>query len=100
MLGTIVGVLIAAALLALPLSPLAVIVVVVLLQMTAELVVGRNYGLTLAFVTPLAILMVELAHPVDELVLLRDRALETALGVLVGVVATLLTHAASQRSRS
>jgi hypothetical protein len=33
-------------------------------------------------------------------VLLRDRALETALGVLVGVVATLLTHAASQRSRS
>ena len=100
MLGTIVGVMIAAALLALPLSPLAVIVVVVLLQMTAELVVGRNYGLTLAFVTPLAILMVELAHPVDELVLLRDRALETALGVLVGVVATLLTHAASQRSRS
>ncbi|QHC65640.1 FUSC family protein [Rathayibacter sp. VKM Ac-2759] len=97
MLGTVVGVAIAAALLALPLSPLGTIVVVVLLQMAAELVVGRNYGLTLAFVTPLAILMVELAHRTDELVLLRDRALETAIGVAVGVAATLLAHAAAAR---
>ncbi|KZX22360.1 FUSC family protein [Rathayibacter tanaceti] len=99
MLGTVVGVLIAAGLLALPLPPLAVIVVVVLLQMTAELFVGRNYGLTLAFVTPLAILMVELAHRTDELVLLRDRALETALGVLVGVASTLIAHSASRRGQ-
>lgn len=73
--------------------------VVVLLQMTAELFVGRNYGLTLAFVTPLAILMVELAHRTDELVLLRDRALETALGVLVGVASTLIAHSASRRGQ-
>ncbi|OOB91652.1 FUSC family protein [Rathayibacter sp. VKM Ac-2630] len=99
MLGTVVGVAIAAALLALPLSPLATIAVVVLLQVLAELFVGRNYGVTLAFVTPLAILMVELAHRTDELVLLRDRALETAIGVAVGVVATLLAHAASSRRR-
>lgn len=95
MLGTIVGVLIAAALLAAPVPPLAVIAVVVLLQMSAELVVGRNYGITLAFVTPLAILMVELAHRTNELALLRDRALETALGVLVGVAATLIAQVAS-----
>lgn len=99
MLGTIVGVGFAAALLALPLSPLATIVVVVALQMAAELVVGRNYGLTLAFVTPLALLMVELAHRTDELVLLRDRALETTIGVVVGVVATLIAHAASRSTR-
>lgn len=97
MLGTIVGVAIAAALLALPLSPLATILVVVVLQMTAELFVGRNYGLTLVFVTPLAILMVELAHRTDELVLLRDRALETAIGVAVGVAVTLIAHAAQTR---
>lgn len=97
MLGTIVGVAIAAAFLALPLSPLATILVVVVLQMTAELFVGRNYGLTLVFVTPLAILMVELAHRTDELVLLRDRALETAIGVAVGVAATLIAHAARTR---
>jgi uncharacterized membrane protein YccC len=66
--------------------------------MLAELVVGRNYGLTLALITPLAILMVELAHHTDEFVLLRDRALETAIGVAVGVAATLLTHAVATRT--
>ncbi|MCJ1702696.1 FUSC family protein [Rathayibacter sp. VKM Ac-2926] len=100
MLGTVIGVAIAAALLALPLSPLATIGVVVLLQMLAELVVGRNYGLTLALITPLAILMVELAHHTDEFVLLRDRALETAIGVAVGVAATLLAHAVASRTHS
>lgn len=91
-LGTVVGIGVAAAILALGLPTLATIVVVVALQVLAELFVGRNYGLTLAFVTPLAILMVELAHHVEEGVLLRDRLVETALGVAVGVLVVLATH--------
>ncbi|NQX13799.1 FUSC family protein [Microbacteriaceae bacterium VKM Ac-2855] len=91
-LGTVVGIGVAAAILLLDLPSLATIAVAVALQMLAELFVGRNYGLTLAFVTPLAILMVELAHHVDESVLLRDRLVETALGVAVGLVFVLLAH--------
>jgi hypothetical protein len=97
-LGTVVGIGVAAAILALGLPTLATILVVVGLQVLAELFVGRNYGLTLAFVTPLAILMVELAHHVEEGVLLRDRLVETALGVAVGVVFVLVAHLRARRS--
>lgn len=98
-LGTVVGIGVAALILALDLPALATIVAVVVLQMIAELFVGRNYGLTLAFVTPLAILMVELAHHVDAGVLLRDRFVETALGVAVGVIVVLLSHRRALRQR-
>ncbi|RZI87870.1 MAG: FUSC family protein, partial [Microbacterium sp.] len=84
LVGTLIGVAIAAGLLALQLPPLATIAVAVLLQAGAELYVNRNYGVAMFFVTPLALLMVELAVPADPLVLLRDRALDTAIGVAVG----------------
>jgi hypothetical protein len=68
--GTLLGLALAAALLALPLSTLATILVVVALQCVAELLVGRNYALALVAVTPLALLMVELAHPLGSATLL------------------------------
>ncbi len=83
--GTLLGVGLAAALLAVSSSPVVLIVFVVLLQMAAELFVMRNYGLTMVFVTPLALIMAQLAHPGDEWALLRDRTLETLLGAAVGV---------------
>ncbi len=84
LVGTLIGVAIAAGLLALHLPTLATIAVAVLLQAGAELYVNRNYGVAMFFVTPLALLMVELAVPADPLVLLTDRALDTAIGVVVG----------------
>jgi len=90
--GTLLGVAAAALLLSLPLSPLGTIAAVVLLQCAAELLVGRNYGLALIAVTPLALLMVELAHPVGTATLLRDRAVETLLGAAIGAAATLAAH--------
>jgi hypothetical protein len=90
--GTLLGVALAALLLALPLSALGTIAAVVALQCVAELLVGRNYALALVAVTPLALLMVELAHPVGGTTLLHDRALETLLGAAVGAAAAVLTH--------
>jgi len=88
--GTVVGIAIAAGLLALDLPPLATLAAAVVMQAGAELYVNRNYGLAMFFVTPLALLMVELALPAEPSVLLRDRALDTAIGVaadtLVAVV--------------
>lgn len=96
LLGTLVGVLIAWLVLSLGLPVPALIVFAVIMQMGAELFVGRNYGAALLFVTPLALAMVQLAHPLPIPELVRDRALETLLGVVVAVVITLLTHERKQ----
>ncbi|MCM3514303.1 FUSC family protein [Nocardioides sp. P86] len=85
LLGTGVGLLVAAALLGLDLEGLGLVLVVVALQVTAELLVGRNYALALVAITPLALLMVHLASPVPVGTLLLDRAVETLLGVAVGL---------------
>ncbi|WP_319805099.1 FUSC family protein [Nocardioides kribbensis] len=85
LLGTGVGLLVAAALLGLDLTGLGLVLVVVALQVTAELLVGRNYALALVAITPLALLMVHLASPVPVGTLLLDRAVETLLGVAVGL---------------
>ncbi len=85
LLGTGVGLLVAAALLGLDLAGLGLVLVVVALQVTAELLVGRNYALALVAITPLALLMVHLASPVPVGTLLLDRAVETLLGVAVGL---------------
>jgi hypothetical protein len=84
-LGTLIGVALAAALLSVTAAPAALIVLVVLLQAGAELFVGRNYGVTMVFVTPLALIMSQLAHPSLSAALFSDRALETLLGAAVGI---------------
>ena len=65
---------------------------IVVLQVLAELFVGRNYGLALVFITPLALLMGEIVvqHPVRGLLL--DRGVETVIGVAVAVGVTVLTR--------
>ena len=84
--GTLVGLGVAALLFAIDPTGLVLIVVIVALQATAELLVGRNYALALVAITPLALLMVHLVAPVPSSVLLRDRGVETVLGVAVGLV--------------
>lgn len=98
LVGTLLGVLIAAGLLALHLPPWLVIVAAVALQAGAELYVGRNYGIAMIFVTPLALLMVSLASPVGTDLLLRDRVVETIIGVAVGTVVAIVSAALRRRS--
>lgn len=87
LVGTLLGVLIAAGLFALDMPPLAIILVALACQAGAELFVGRNYAIALLFITPLALLMVELAAPTnDPAQLLADRALDTAVGVAAALV--------------
>lgn len=83
--GTLAGVLVAWPLLETHPSPIAIVVLIMVLQMAAELLVGRNYAIALLAITPLALLMGELAapRPIDSL--LTDRAAETALGALIAL---------------
>jgi uncharacterized membrane protein YccC len=84
--GTLLGLGTAAALLALHLPPVGIVLVVAALQIATEFVVGRNYGFALLFITPLALLMGELALPRPMGSLLVDRGLETAIGACLAVL--------------
>jgi uncharacterized membrane protein YccC len=83
--GTAAGLVLAGVLLSVDLGALGLIVVIVLLQAAAELWVGRNYAIALVAVTPLALLMVDLAAPAATSTLLLDRGVETLIGVVVGI---------------
>ncbi|MCY1717840.1 FUSC family protein [Microbacterium sp. SL62] len=98
LVGTLLGVLIAAGLLALDLPPWVVLLVAVALQAGAELFVGRNYGIAMLFITPLALLMVSLASPVAPEMLLRDRVIETVIGVAVGTIVAIVSAGLRRRS--
>ncbi|MBA4608393.1 FUSC family protein [Aeromicrobium sp. Marseille-Q0843] len=87
--GTIAGVVVAGGLLALDLPVLATILVVIVLQMVAELLVGRNYAVALVAITPTALLMVSLGSSVPASTLVVDRVLDTVLGVAVGLAVVL-----------
>ncbi len=71
MVGTLGGVGVTAFLLSLQLETWHIVVFVILLQFLAELFIGRNYSIALLFITPLALLMTQLAHPVEALSLLQ-----------------------------
>ncbi|MFU8873094.1 FUSC family protein [Micromonospora sp. SL4-19] len=88
-LGTLLGLLTSAALLAPHLSPYAIVLVVAGLQIVTELLVGRNYGLALLFITPMALLMGQLAVARPAGQLLFDRGVETAIGAAIGGVIVL-----------
>lgn len=85
LVGTALGLLVAWPLLSLDMHGTAAILTAAVLQALAELIVGRNYALALAFITPLALLMGNIVGPVPTGPLLADRAVETLIGVAVGV---------------
>ncbi|TWP35757.1 FUSC family protein [Leekyejoonella antrihumi] len=99
--GTLVGLLVAAAILSPHPTGLAAVGVIAVLQVAAEMLIGRNYSLALLAITPLALMMGQLAHPVAVGPMLADRFLETLLGATVGVVALLVPdYFPGRRSRS
>jgi hypothetical protein len=92
-LGTVGGLGLTALLLAISLVPWQLVLVLIVLQFLTEMFVIRHYSLALLFITPLALLMSQLAAPVaDRGSLLADRLLETIIGVAVGVVVVLLVR--------
>ncbi|MFB9637457.1 FUSC family protein [Streptomyces spiralis] len=96
-LGTVVGLLIALGVLAAHPDPTTLALVIVLLEFLLEYAVVRNYGLGVVFVTPLALLLSDMAVPVPVGELVHDRGLASFLGIAVGLICALLVvddHAA------
>jgi hypothetical protein len=84
-IGTTAGVLLAAPLLMLALPGWAVVAVALLLQLGTEMFVPRNYGFAMLFITPLALLISNAAHPGDPVTLLFDRFWATVVGIGIGI---------------
>ncbi|MFF1395169.1 FUSC family protein [Streptomyces sp. NPDC058287] len=102
-LGTVIGLLIALGVLATVPDPVALACVIVLLEFLLEYFVPRNYGLGVVFLTPLALLMSDLAAPAPAGELVADRVLGSVLGIVVGLVCALLIvhdHAALRVERA
>ncbi|MFD8972752.1 FUSC family protein [Streptomyces sp. NPDC059593] len=89
-LGTVVGLALALGVLAASPEPVVLVLVIVLLEFLLEYVVARNYGLGVVFLTPLALLLTDLAaaSPAGELV--QDRALGSVLGMGIALLCALL----------
>ncbi|WP_159794038.1 FUSC family protein [Puerhibacterium puerhi] len=98
--GTVVGALcVAWPLLAADLSFWQTAALVFVLQIATEVVIAVNYGLAQVLIAPMALLMTALGAPTDPSALAVDRALDTAIGALVGVVAVLLIHPRARAER-
>lgn len=89
-IGTYAGLLVVAVALSLSTHPVFLIVLVIACQFPTELFIRRHYALSLVFFTPLILGMTYLANPTPIRVLVVDRAAETTIGSLVGMLALLL----------
>lgn len=86
LVGTLAGVALAALILWAKPPALVAVLIAIACQVGAELFIARNYAIAMLFVTPLALLMVELAAPTDARSLLTERTVDTVLGVLAASV--------------
>ncbi|WP_138996933.1 FUSC family protein [Rhodococcus zopfii] len=96
LLGNVAGALLAAVLLAAALGYWPLVVVIVVLQTSAELYVTRNYGLASIAVTAMALLLIGLGEPIGPDIAV-SRIGDTLIGVVVGVVVAALTIARDDR---
>ncbi|MGW0181453.1 FUSC family protein [Nocardia sp. NPDC003345] len=85
--GTALGLVLFAGLYAFEPRAWTLVLILMALQFAIELLVARNYGLAVVFITPLALLMGGGGSYGDVFPVLRDRLLESVIGVAIGLAA-------------
>lgn len=100
-LGTGVGLLVAWALLSLPLDAWGIALLVMMLSFVIETTVVRHYAFATIFITPLTILLAESATlgRIPREVVIEARFLDTVLGCLVGLAGGICLHSPRFRQR-
>lgn len=92
LIGTLLGLVLTAVILAFEPSAAVLVIFIIVAQMGAEMLIMRHYALALVFVTPLALLMGQLVHPLPLRDLISQRAVETLIGVIIGLVVAWATR--------
>lgn len=91
-LGTVVGVVLAAGIMWIDLPIVVVLAIAIFCQGFIEMIVLRNYAAAMIFITVIALLMVNIASPVAQETLMFNRIMETLVGVIVGMIVTVLAQ--------
>nr|WP_281070277.1 FUSC family protein [Paeniglutamicibacter kerguelensis] len=89
-IGTYAGLVVAALALGAFTHPVFLVLLVIALQFPTELYIMRHYGLSLVFFTPLILAMTYLANPGPLRGLVLDRAAETTIGAVIGMLVLFL----------
>lgn len=98
LLGNVGGAVLAAGLLALPLGYWGAVAAIVVFQTAAEIASTVNYALTSLVVTPMALLLTGLSTGLEPAVAL-DRVLDTAVGIVTGIVIAAITISGADAER-
>ncbi|MCD2497391.1 FUSC family protein [Microbacterium nymphoidis] len=85
-IGTLAGLIVTAAVLVGTPPPGFLAIVVIVLIIPTEALMSRHYAAALVFFTPMILIMTQLAAPVPRSQLIVDRAAETALGAVIGML--------------
>ncbi|MCQ4139279.1 FUSC family protein [Chryseobacterium sp. EO14] len=93
-LGTFIGIGLAWLILLFNPEKIVMIVIITVLQFIIELLIVRNYGFAVVFITPLTILLTETASEIhhDVEILMKARLLDTIIGSLIGFAAGFFLH--------
>lgn len=93
-LGTFIGIGLALVILLFNPEKIVMIVIITVLQFIIELLIVRNYGFAVVFITPLTILLAETASEIhhDVEILMKARLLDTIIGSLIGLAAGFFLH--------
>jgi len=90
-IGTIVGILIASAILAVKPEGFVIVIAVVMLTILTELAIVLNYGLAALFITPNALLLAESAAPLHNVSYFATaRVIDVLIGSAIGLAGTLM----------
>jgi len=96
-LGTVVGAAVAWAILSASPSFAALLLAVAVLQILTEVVIGFNYALGQIFITPMALLMTNLASHGEPADMALARIYDTTLGAAVGIALALALSSLDER---
>jgi len=96
MAGTVLGSLLAWAVLAYDPSFWALMAAIVVFQFVTEIIIGFNYAFVQVTVTPMALLMTHLASP-SSADMPVERVLETVLGAVIGILIAVLLSSIDDR---
>ncbi|WP_457947853.1 FUSC family protein [Pseudarthrobacter sp. alpha12b] len=72
---------------------------VILFQFATELFMTRHYGLAMVWFTPVILLITQLASPIEPRVLILERAVETLVGALLGILVVVAVRRSGARPR-
>lgn len=100
LIGTAIGLALTALILTFDPGATALVCVIIVAQVVTEMVVLRHYALALVFITPLALLMGQLVHPLPTSDVVGQRAVETLIGVVVGLAVAWVTRRRTPQVKS